>query len=127
MSTTGERLIALREKLGKSQAQIAELIGVDRTSYAKYETNINKPTRKLKELSDLFGVTSDYIMCLSDDPHGSPFTGQVDGQFLTFAPEPIKPEELALLEAYRKASDRDKNIIDTILKPSVRDKGKEVG
>lgn len=115
MSTTGERLIALRERLGKSQAQIAEIIGVDRTSYAKYEKDVNKPTRKLKEISDLFGVTSDYIMCLSDNPHGVA-SGKPD----------ISAAEKALLEAYRKASDRDKDIIDTILKPSVRPKKEEV-
>jgi repressor LexA len=68
MTTIGERLTALREKQSLTQAQVAEIIGVDRTSYAKYETNVNKPTRKLKELSDLFNVSSDYIMCLTDLP-----------------------------------------------------------
>lgn len=68
MTTIGERLTALREKQSLTQAQVAEIIGVDRTSYAKYETNVNKPTRKLKELSDLFNVSSDYIMCLTNLP-----------------------------------------------------------
>lgn len=68
MSSTGERLVALRERFGMSQAQVAATIGVDRTSYAKYEKDVNKPTRKLKELSDLFKVSSDYIMGLSDSP-----------------------------------------------------------
>ena len=67
--TIGERLVQLREKLGLSQAQVASSIGVDRTSYAKYESNVNKPTRKLKELSKLFHVTTDYIMCLSEHPY----------------------------------------------------------
>lgn len=69
MSTIGERLVALRENKSLTQAQVAEIIGVDRTSYAKYEANVNKPTRKLKELSDLFNVNSDYIMCLTDVPN----------------------------------------------------------
>lgn len=68
MKTTGERLAHLRIQRGLSQAQVADIIGVDRTSYAKYEKNVNKPTRKLRELSDLFNVSSDYIMCLSDHP-----------------------------------------------------------
>lgn len=72
MTTTGQRLRALREQRGQSQEDIAKLIGVGRTTYLKYESDENKPTRKLKELSDLFNVTSDYIMCLSDNPHGSP-------------------------------------------------------
>ena len=72
MTTTGQRLRALREQRGQSQEDIAKLIGVGRTTYLKYESDENKPTRKLKELSDLFNVTSDYIMCLSDNPHGAP-------------------------------------------------------
>jgi repressor LexA len=92
MATIGERLTALRENKSLTQAQVAEIIGVDRTSYAKYEANVNKPTRKLKELSNLFNVTTDYIMCLSDNPHGTPFAGQIPGQFLTFAGQKVKNE-----------------------------------
>jgi transcriptional regulator with XRE-family HTH domain len=69
--TTGQRLKMLREQRGQSQADIAKLLGVGRTTYLKYESGENRPTRKLKELSALFNVTSDYIMCLSDDPHGT--------------------------------------------------------
>jgi transcriptional regulator with XRE-family HTH domain len=50
MATIGERLTALRENKSLTQAQVAEIIGVDRASYAKYEANVNKPTRKLKDL-----------------------------------------------------------------------------
>lgn len=83
--TTGQRLKMLREKRGQSQEDIAKLIGVGRTTYLKYESDENKPTRKLKELSHLFNVTTDYIMCLSDNPHGTPFAGQDGKHFLLFA------------------------------------------
>lgn len=119
--TTGERLKMLREQRGQSQAEIAKLIGVGRTTYLKYETGENKPTRKLKELSALFGVTGDYLLGLTDNPYGSMIGGPKDKVL-----RPVSPEEQALLEAYRKASDRDKDIIDTILKPSVRPKKEEV-
>ena len=69
--TTGQRLTMLREQRGQSQADIAQLLGIGRTTYLKYESGENRPTRKLKELSALFNVTSDYIMCLSNDPHGT--------------------------------------------------------
>ena len=85
MTITGERLRSLREQRGQSQEEIAKLIGVGRTTYLKYESGENKPTRKLKELSALFNVTSDYIMGLSDNPHGTPFGGQQEGDFLRFA------------------------------------------
>lgn len=91
MTTTGQRLRELREQRGQSQDDIAKLLGIGRTTYLKYETGENKPTRKLKELSALYGVTADYIMGLSDHPHGTPFSGQVDGQFMTFANEVPPP------------------------------------
>lgn len=125
MTTTGERLTRLREKLGKSQAQIAELIGVDRTSYAKYEKDVNKPTRKLKELSELFNVTSDYIMCLSDTPTAPAKEDSLSikagialakSGHKTIGMEPLTPEELSLIEAYRQANEHEKTIVNTTLK-----------
>lgn len=59
---TGQRLKRLREELGLSQEDVAKRIGVGRTTYLKYENGENRPTRKLKELSRLFGVTTDYIL-----------------------------------------------------------------
>lgn len=85
MSITGDRLRALRQDIGLSQEDIAKKIGVSRPAYVNYEQGKSRPTRKLKELSTLFNVTTDYIMGLSDNPHGTPFAGQKDGQFLTFA------------------------------------------
>ena len=59
---TGERLKRLRTERGYSQEDVAKLIGVGRTTYLKYENGDNKPTRKLKELSALFNVTTDYLL-----------------------------------------------------------------
>lgn len=91
MSITGDRLRALRQDMGLSQEEIAKKIGVSRPAYVNYEQGKSRPTRKLEELSALFNVTSDYIMGLSDNPHGTPFGGQVDGQFLTFGSELTPP------------------------------------
>ncbi len=60
---TGERLRDLRTRAGYSQEDVAKFLGVGRTTYLKYETNENKPTRKLNELASLFNVSTDYIMC----------------------------------------------------------------
>lgn len=64
---TGQRLKALRESKGLSQEEVAKIIGVGRTTYLKYESGENKPTRKLKELSRLFNVDANYILCM-DSP-----------------------------------------------------------
>lgn len=67
-TTIGDRLRELRTRRGLTQAQLAELVCIDRTSIAKWEDNTNLPVRKLKELTALFGVTSDYLMGLDESP-----------------------------------------------------------
>ena len=62
MSVTGDRLRALREEKGMSQEAVAEILGISRTAYNKYESGVIKPVRKLEELSALFGVSTDYIL-----------------------------------------------------------------
>ena len=59
---TAQRLRELREAKGLSQNEVAKLIGVTRTAYLHYETGRYKPIRKIKELCNLFNVTSDYIL-----------------------------------------------------------------
>lgn len=60
--TTSEILKTLRKNRGYSQQEVASLIGIDRTSYVKYEKGIIKPTKKLKELANLYNVSTDYIL-----------------------------------------------------------------
>lgn len=62
----GKRLKELREEMGMSQAEIAKKMGVARTTYLKWENGENKPSRKLNQLSQLFNVSVDYLLCRSD-------------------------------------------------------------
>lgn len=62
MTIMSERLKALRLERGYSQAEVAELIGVKRTAYQHYESGYSRPVRKLKELAQLYNVTTDYIL-----------------------------------------------------------------
>lgn len=58
-----ERLKELRLKAGLTQKQLADILGVDRTSVVKYETNRNGPSSEmLEQLADYFGVTVDYLL-----------------------------------------------------------------
>ena len=66
--TTGERLIELRNKLGFSQEQMADELGVKRSTYAKWEKDTNQPTRKLKDIAAYFHVTTDYLLGNTDIP-----------------------------------------------------------
>lgn len=57
-----ERIKYLRESRGLSQEQLAESIGVDRTTIVKYETGASKPTRNLQKIADFFHVSTDYLL-----------------------------------------------------------------
>ena len=67
MNITGDRLRKLRSEKGISQEEVAKYIGISRTGYNRYESGDIKPVRKLKELSKLFGVSTDYILGQSED------------------------------------------------------------
>lgn len=64
---TGERLRRMRVAKDLSQEEVAKVLGISRTGYNKYESGDIKPVRKLKELSVLFRVSTDYILG-RDDP-----------------------------------------------------------
>lgn len=66
---TAARLKELRLLKGLSQQQVADFLDIDRSSYNKYEAGISKPTRKLQELSELFNVSIDYLLCKDELPN----------------------------------------------------------
>ena len=58
-----ERLKELRTAQKLTQQQMADYLGVDRTTYVKYETDKSGPTfDTLQKLADYFGVTVDFLM-----------------------------------------------------------------
>ncbi len=74
----GEKIRGLRKRLGLSQEELAEKLGVSRQAVSKWETGSDIPAAaKLKEIADFFGVTVDSM--LSDG--GTP------------EPKPINPDE----------------------------------
>lgn len=64
----GERIKYLRVKMGWTQKELSERIGISRPSIAKYETNARLPNRHIEKLSEIFDVTTDYLLCKSDNP-----------------------------------------------------------
>jgi HTH-type transcriptional regulator, competence development regulator len=76
MQTFGERLKHLREKKKQenpkwTQEYVADLVGVARTTYTAYERGTKQPQLDtVNKLADLFGVSADYLLGRTDDPHG---------------------------------------------------------
>ncbi len=58
-----ENLKELRSAHGLSQKDVASMLGVDRTTYTKYETGDNQPDIKtVKKIADFFNVSVDYML-----------------------------------------------------------------
>lgn len=63
----GQRLKTLRKKLGWSQAQLAEWLGVSHRSYQSREQGqVFCPIPDLVKLATLFGVSLDYLITGED-------------------------------------------------------------
>ena len=61
--TIEERIQELRKSKGLSQEQLAEVVGVSRQAISKWESGQSMPEiEKLMALSDLFGVSIDFIL-----------------------------------------------------------------
>ena len=65
----GERLRALRKKNGWTQKQTAEMLHINRSTYAYYETGATQPNlNMLCRLAALFEVSADDLLGLSPPP-----------------------------------------------------------
>ncbi|MFZ7131866.1 MAG: helix-turn-helix domain-containing protein [Eubacteriales bacterium] len=64
-----EKLKVLREQHHLTQMQIANILGISRVAYTKYESGQNTPTLdKLKKIADLFVVSVDYLLERTEIP-----------------------------------------------------------
>ena len=94
----GERLKCLRKERSMTQAALAELLGLDKSSVAKYETAGASPSAEiLTRLADIFGVSADYLL------------GRVDerGEELNVA--------LCMPKGYEKLTDAEREQIDRLI------------
>lgn len=101
---TAERLKALRTKKGLSQAQLAKILNIDRSTVNKYESGQSRPIRYINKLADLFGVSADYILGL-DDKNGKeqdPPPKSVKIPVLGYAAAGIPIESITEIEGYEE-------------------------
>lgn len=65
----GQRLKACRKAKKLTQQELSEILGLNRSTYAKYETGDNEPDNQtLQKLADFFEVNIDYLLGRSDTP-----------------------------------------------------------
>lgn len=63
-----ERLKGIRKDRKETQADTAQIIGIDQRQYSRYENGKNElPIRYLIELCKHWDVSADYILGLTDE------------------------------------------------------------
>lgn len=99
--TTATRLRKLRDAKKVSQAEISRFLGIERASYSAYELGKSRPVRYMDKLAQYFNVSTDYLLCLSDNP-------QPKKQGLT-------NEEKELLDSYWKLNENGRKALSVYL------------
>ena len=102
----GERLTQLRKENGyNTRNDFAEKLGIPSTTLRNYETGVREPGHTfLKQISELFNVSVDYLLCLTDDK-------EILNSFR------IRSSEKEMIEKYRLLDDHGKEMVDfTLLK-----------
>lgn len=64
----GNKIKNLREEMGLTQNQVAEMIPINQSNYSKIERDRQEPDlRQLKRLTEIFGVSADYLLDTKSD------------------------------------------------------------
>ena len=103
------RIRELRKSLGWQQADLAEKLAVSRQAVGRYETGDRDPDLEtIDRLCDIFSVTADYLLGRSNVPTAA-----------------LPESDWLLLDAYHRASLRDRQLVDSILQEYRVDAEKE--
>ena len=87
-----ENLKIARERKGLSQKDIAEGIGVAKSTYSLYESGNREPNvQTIKKIADLLNVSADELLGIDDEPQT--LAAHFDGDEYT-------PEELDEIRAF---------------------------
>lgn len=66
-----KRLKEARELKGTTQTQVSKDTGINNKTLSGYERKISEPDLEtLNTLASYYGVTTDYLLCRTDDPNG---------------------------------------------------------
>lgn len=96
-----DKIIDLRKKAGWSQEELAEKLGVSRQSVSKWEGAQSIPDmNKILQLSDLFNVSTDYLLKDSLEAAEPVPAQETDGEGTTF----VSMEEANAFLAYKAES-----------------------
>ncbi|NGQ93643.1 helix-turn-helix transcriptional regulator [Brevibacillus sp. SYP-B805] len=96
--TVGERLKKLRHERGLSQQALSDQLGINRSTYARYETNDNQADYEtLLALATFFGTSVDYLLGRTEHAgmaEASPSPSSREQQDAAAGPPAYKPRDL---------------------------------
>lgn len=99
------RIRYLREQADLTQAELAAKMNCTGMTISRYETEKRElDPATINALCDVFGCTSDYLLCRSSTPVAA-----------------VSDEDAALLAAYHAADDRARAVVDLTLEPYKKD------
>ena len=100
MEQLGDRVRKLRESRNMTQTELSEILGMKTyTTVSKWEKNENFPKGKdLKKLAEIFNVTSDYLLGLTDDKLKKITTQNEKTEILTIYNQLEEPRQEKVLD-----------------------------
>lgn len=124
----GDRLRAIRKEYGLTQQNIADVLGVDRTTYTVYEGGSITPSpATLVKLSQIYNVTVGYLIGVEENhPELRKIPDEKQREKL-LSSDPIsllKKEEKELMLYFRVLSDAEKHKIIDEMKALAQRSGK---
>lgn len=91
--TTFERIKELAKKQGKSLNKVEEDLGYGRNVLYRLK-NSNPSAERLNEIADYFGVSVDYLLGRTDNPHNAESEDEYDDLVMMFRKNEMEiPEE----------------------------------
>lgn len=124
----GDRLRAIRKEHGLTQQNIADVLGVDRTTYTVYEGGSITPSpATLVKLSQIYNVTVGYLIGVEENHPELRKIPEEKQREKLLSSDPIsllKKEEKELLLYFRVLSDAEKHKIIDEMKALAQRSGK---
>ena len=124
----GDRLRAIRKEHGLTQQNIADVLGVDRTTYTVYEGGSITPSpATLVKLSQIYNVTVGYLIGVEENHpelRKIPEEKQMEKLLSSDPISLLKKEEKELLLYFRVLSDAEKRKIIDEMKTLAQRSGK---
>ncbi|MEH7392445.1 helix-turn-helix domain-containing protein [Bacillus sp. JJ1474] len=99
METFAQRFKYLREKMGWTQEDVAEKLGLSRPTIAGYESEEKNRTPReetLLKIADLFDTTIDFLLGRTNDPQPSSKKEEINSAFYNY--ENLTDEEKEFLD-----------------------------